>query len=85
MNNDKKMAAESDKCRIKDVRDVKEMDTRNGRKIVQFLARRTVSSNTCTLEQTVQCLDVQIQGRQNATIMSVCVKGETARAEEQCA
>ena len=29
----------------------------------------------------VQYLDVQIQGRQNATMVSVCVKG-TSRAEE---
>ena len=30
----------------------------------------------------VQYLDVQIQGRQIATMVSVCVKGERARAEE---
>ena len=36
-------------------------------------------------KQIVQYLDVQIQGRQNATMVSVCVKGEKARAEEQCA
>ena len=39
------------------------------------------SHRTPTQEkQIVQYLDVQIQGRQNATMVSVCVKG-TARAE----
>ena len=35
-------------------------------------------------ESIVQYLDMQTQGRQNATMVSVCVKG-TARAEKQCA
>ena len=33
----------------------------------------------------VQYLDVQIQGRQNATIMSVCVKGKQLVQKKQCA
>ena len=56
----------------------------NQRERFQFLALWTVSTNTCTMETIVQYLDVQIQGRQNATMVSVCVKG-TARAEEESA
>ena len=42
----------------------------------KLLAKRTVSSNTCTLETIIQYLDMQTQGRQNATMVSVCVKGK---------
>ena len=46
----------------------KEMqDIRIKRERDQLLAKRTVSSNTCTIETSVQYLDVQIQGRQKAT------------------
>ena len=34
---------------------------------VQLLAKHTISSNTCTIETSVQYLDVQIQGGQKAT------------------
>ena len=52
----------------------------------ESLAPRNIymsATNICTTETNVQYLDVQIQGRQNATMVSVCVKG-TARADKQC-
>ena len=37
------------------------------------------------IRTTVQYLDVQTQGRQNATIMSVCVKRKQLVQKKQCA
>ena len=55
------------------------------RERVQLLALWTVSTDTCTIKTIVQYLDVQTQGRQNATIMSVCVKGKQLVQKKPCA
>ena len=85
MNKDKKMAAESDKGRIKDGRNIKEV------RIPEQKKERPVPRKTNSLVEhlhirtIVQYLDVQIQGRQKATIMSVCVKGKELVQKKQCA
>ena len=48
---------------------------------LKLLAIYMSATNIYTTETNVQYLDVQIQGRQNATMVSVCVKGERTRAE----
>ena len=39
----------------------------SNREKLYLFAKRTVSSNTCTIETSVQYLNVQIKGRQKAT------------------
>ena len=85
MNNDKKMAAESDKGRIKDGRNIKEMRIPE-RKNERPVPRKTYSLvEHLHIRTIVQYLNVQIQGRQNATMVSVCVKGKELVQKKQCA
>ena len=76
MNKERKMATEYDKGKTRNNRKIKRWEYQNQKgespaprktySLVEHLHIRTI----------VQYLDVQIQGRQNATMVSVCVKGE---------
>jgi len=84
MNNDKRIAAESYKSGIRKWQNTKEMKYQKQKKerpaprktygLVEHLHIRTI----------VQYLDVQIQGRQNATMVSVCVKGKSSCRRTMC-
>jgi len=58
-------------------------NTRIKRESVQFLARSTVSSNTCTLETKRPISRRANPGSSESDLVSVCVK-RTARACKQC-
>ena len=81
----RKMTAEAIKIKSRNDRNIKEV------RIPEQKKERPVPRKTYSLVEhlhirtIVQYLDVQTQGRQNATMVSVCVKGKELVQKKQCA
>ena len=78
----RKMTAEAIKVKSRNDRNIKEVRIPERKKERPVPRKMNNLYEHLHIRTIVQYLDVQIQGRQKATMVSVCVKGEKARAEE---